>query len=137
MVGEWNLDPSSGETRPAMDMAGAQPNYFTLNGKSYPATENVRVRRGQSVLVRLIGAGQFTHPMHLHGTAFEVVAVDGHPVQGPAPRQDTVLIGSGQRDDLAFQFSHSGKWIFHCHIGHHLTNNGASPGGLMMVFDVT
>ena len=137
MIGEWSLDPSSGETHPAMDMAGAQPTYFTLNGKSYPANETVHVRRGQRVLMRLIGAGQFTHPMHLHGAEFWVVAVDGHPARGPANVQDTVLIGSGQRDDLVFQFARPGKWIFHCHIGHHLTNNGSSPGGLTMIFDVT
>ena len=95
------------------------------------------MRVGERALLRLVGAGQFTHPMHLHGTDFGVVAVDGHPVAGPPPRQDTVLIGSGQRYDLAFTFASPGRWVFHCHIGHHLTNDGESPGGLMTVFDVT
>lgn len=135
MIQEWNL--TNGETRPAMDIEGMLPNYFTLNGKSFPATGRIKMRVGERALLRLVGAGQFTHPMHLHGTDFGVVAVDGHPVAGPPPRQDTVLIGSGQRYDLAFTFASPGRWVFHCHIGHHLTNDGESPGGLMTVFDVT
>jgi FtsP/CotA-like multicopper oxidase with cupredoxin domain len=30
-----------------------------------------------------------------------------------------------------------GKWAFHCHIGHHMTNDGESPGGLFTVIDAT
>ena len=32
-----------------------------------------------------------------------------------------------------------GKWLIHCHIGHHTTNNNAEMdggGGLMMIIDV-
>jgi len=32
-----------------------------------------------------------------------------------------------------------GKWLIHCHIGHHTTNNNVETnggGGLMMVIDV-
>ncbi|MDQ3669059.1 MAG: copper oxidase [Actinomycetota bacterium] len=96
MIGEWNLDPETGETRPAMDMDRMLPNFFTLNGKSFPATEIVSVGRGDRVLLRLIGAGQFTHPMHLHGTDFRVVAKDGHPLATPFAA-DTIQIGSGER----------------------------------------
>ena len=112
------------------------PTYFTLNGKSFPATETIKVKRGQRVLFRLIGAGQFVHPMHLHGTDFAVVAKDGHPLATPY-KADVVQVAPGERYDIAFTATEPGKWAFHCHIGHHLTNNGASPGGLMLVVDVT
>jgi FtsP/CotA-like multicopper oxidase with cupredoxin domain len=135
MIGEWNFDPASGDTRPAMDMDGMLPNFFTLNGKSFPATETIRVRRGARVLLRLIGAGQFTHPMHLHGMDFRVVAKDGHPLASPFAA-DVIQIGSGERYDVAFTATEPGKWIFHCHIGHHMTNDGESPGGLILVVDV-
>jgi manganese oxidase len=135
VIAEWNLDPASGATRPAMEMEGLLPNFFTLNGKSFPATETLSVRRGRRVLLRLVGGGQFTHPMHLHGTDFEVVAKDGHPLSAPF-EADVIQIGSGERYDLVFAFDRPGKWVFHCHIGHHLTNNGAAPGGLLTVFDV-
>ena len=134
-INEWTLDPSTGATRPPMEMEGMLPTYFTLNGKSFPATETIKVKRGQRVLFRLIGAGQFVHPMHLHGTDFAVVAKDGHPLSAPY-KADVVQVASGERYDIAFTATEPGKWAFHCHIGHHLTNNGASPGGLMLVVDV-
>lgn len=136
VIQEWNLDTTTGQTRPAMEMAGMQPNFFTLNGKSYPATQTVTVERGQRALFRLVGAGSLTHPMHLHGTDFTVVAKDGRPLASPY-KADVIQIGSGERYDIAFTPDRPGKWVFHCHIGHHLTNDGEEPGGLMMVVDVT
>jgi len=135
MIQEWNLNAATGATRPAMEMEGMLPNFFTLNGKSFPATETVNVERGQRVLFRLVGAGSLSHPMHLHGTDFTVVAKDGHPLAAPY-KADVVQVGSGERYDIAFTFDRKGKWVFHCHIGHHLTNDGADPGGLLMVVNV-
>lgn len=133
-IQEWTL--AGGETLPSMQMGGMLPNWFTINGKSYPATETIRVRTGQRVLLRLIGAGQFEHPMHLHGTTFDVVAIDGHPLKVPIER-DVQPVSSGERYDLAFVAPAPGKWLFHCHIGHHMTNNGKTPGGLQLVVEVT
>ena len=136
MIGEWNLDPTTGATRPPMEMEGVLPNYFTLNGKSYPATEPVNVKPGARVLLRLVGAGQFAHPMHLHGTAFTVIAKDGHALSSTY-KADVINVAPGERYDITFAAPPSGKWVFHCHIGHHLTNNGESPGGLLMVVNTT
>lgn len=133
LLAEWNLDPSSGATRPPMEMPGMLPNYFTINGKSFPATETIAVRRGQRVLLRLVGAGQVVHPMHLHGTDFRIVAKDGHPVSGPPQAADVVQVAPGERVDIAFTATEPGKWLLHCHIGHHMTNNGEMPGGLTLV----
>ena len=135
-IQEWTLDPMSGETWPAMEMTGMLPNFFTLNGKSYPATETVKMKVGQRALFRLVGAGSFTHPMHLHGTDFTVVAKDGHPLASPF-KADVIQVGSGERYDIRFSPTRPGKWVFHCHIGHHLTNDGDEPGGLLMVVDVS
>lgn len=136
VIQEWTMNPTSGETWPAMEMSGMLPNFFTLNGKSYPATETVNMEVGQSALFRLVGAGAFTHPMHLHGTDFTVVAKDGHPLSSPF-EADVIQVASGERYDIAFAPQRPGKWVFHCHIGHHLTNDGKGPGGLLMVVDVT
>jgi len=135
LIQEWNLNAGTGQTRPAMEMEGMLPNFFTLNGKSYPATETVTVRRGQRALFRLVGAGSLSHPMHLHGTDFTVVAKDGHPLASPF-EADVIQVGSGERYDIAFTPDRPGKWVFHCHIGHHLTNDGKDPGGLLMVVNV-
>jgi FtsP/CotA-like multicopper oxidase with cupredoxin domain len=136
VIQEWNLNAASGETWPAMEMEGMFPNFFTLNGKSFPATETINMKVGQKALFRLVGAGAFTHPMHLHGTDFTVVAKDGHPLSAPF-KADVIQVGPGERYDIAFSPLRPGKWVFHCHIGHHLTNDGDDPGGLLMVVNVT
>ncbi len=139
MLGEWTI--LGGQTYPAMDMSGMQPNYFTINGKSYPATETIHVKVGDRVRLRLIGSGQFIHPMHLHGQPFTIVATDGNPVpEGAQWVKDTVLVGPGERYDVEFVARAPGKWLFHCHINHHTTNNGAEDegaGGLTMIVNVT
>ena len=137
MLAEWNVDTATGATRPPMEMEGVLPNYFTINGKSFPATETIPAKLGQRVLLRLVNAGQFVHPMHLHGTDFQVVAKDGHPVAGPPQSMDVIQVAPGERVDIALTATELGKWVFHCHIGHHLTNDGEGPGGLLTVVDVT
>ena len=134
-VSEMAADAGSGRVRGAMQMEGMFPNFFTINGKSYPATEPIKVPAGKPFLLRLINAGQFAHPLHLHGTAFKVIARDGHPLAHPEVR-DTITLESGERADIVARLS-KGKWLFHCHIGHHLTNDGAGPGGLMTVVEAT
>ena len=131
VVSEWTVDAASGRARGVMDMEGMLPNFFTINGKSYPDTEPIKVATGKPVLFRLVNAGQMAHPLHLHGTAFKVVARDGHPTTDGGLR-DTITLASGERADIAF-IEPPGKWVFHCHIGHHLTNDGEGPGGLLTV----
>jgi FtsP/CotA-like multicopper oxidase with cupredoxin domain len=135
VISEWAADPATGRTRGVMPAEGNFPNLFTINGRSYPATEPIRLRRGAPALLRLVNAGQFAHPMHLHGTAFRIVARDGHRAR-EGGRRDTVTLESGERVDIAFAIDKPGRWILHCHIGHHMTNNGDAPGGLITVVDV-
>lgn len=126
-----------GQTYAAMPMAGAEPNYFLINGKAFPATETIPVKLGDRVRIRFMGIGQLVHPMHLHGMPFKIVATDGHPVPEAAQlTKDTVLVAPGERYDVEFIASEPGQWMLHCHILHHTTNDGVEPGGLMMVFDV-
>lgn len=136
MLSEWRVD--DGRTFAAMPMEGMEPNYFTINGKAYPSTETINVKRGDRVRLRLYGIGQFVHPMHLHGVPFQIVATDGHPVPEAARlTKDTVLVSPGERYDIEFVATEPGKWMLHCHISHHTTNDNADPGGLMLVVNVT
>ena len=137
-LGEWTVIGS--DTYPAMQLDGMLPNYFTFNGKSYPATETVKARVGDRILFRLIGSGQFIHPIHIHGGPFEIVATDGNPVPDSARlTKDTVLVGPGERYDVVWTARSPGRWLLHCHINHHITNDGAEVdggGGMTMVIDV-
>jgi FtsP/CotA-like multicopper oxidase with cupredoxin domain len=137
-LGEWTV--IGGETYPAMQLEDMLPNYFTFNGKSYPATETVRAKIGDRILFRLIGSGQFIHPIHIHGGPFQIVATDGNPVPAAARLiKDTVLVGPGERYDVVWTARNPGKWLLHCHINHHVTNDGAEvegAGGMTMIIDV-
>lgn len=136
MLSEW-LE-RDGLTYAAMPMMGMEPNYFTINGKAFPSTETIRVKVGQRVRLRFIGIGQFIHPMHLHGFPFKIIATDGHPVSEAAQlTKDTLSIAPGERYDVEFIAAEPGKWMLHCHILHHTTNNNVEPGGLMLVVEVT
>ena len=128
---EWTADANTGRTRGVMQMEGMLPNFFTINGKAFPDTELIKVRAGELVRLRLVNAGQFAHPIHVHGTSFRVVARDGHPARDGGLR-DTVSLESGERADIEFRLPR-GRWLLHCHIGHHLTNDGHGPGGLVQV----
>lgn len=138
-LGEW-LE-RDGMTFPSMPMEGSMPNYFTINGKAYPATPTVHVKLGQKLLIRFIGtSSNFVHPMHVHGGPFEVVAQDGNTLP-PSQRywKDTVLVAPGERFDVIWPARERGKWLLHCHINHHVTNDSTEEnggGGLTQIIEV-
>ena len=136
---EWLM--REGLTYPAMPMDGAQPNFFTINGRSYPATDVIPMKVGETLKVRFIGSNSgFIHPMHIHGGPFEVVARDGETLaRASRYKADTVNVGPGQRYDVIWKALKPGKWMIHCHISHHTTNNSTETeggGGLMMHIEV-
>jgi FtsP/CotA-like multicopper oxidase with cupredoxin domain len=136
---EWLF--REGLTYPAMPMDGAHPNYFTINGRAYPATETVHMKVGETLKVRFIGTNNgFIHPMHIHGGPFQVVARDGETLAASARYlADTVNVGPGQRYDVIWAAREPGNWLIHCHIPHHTTNNNVETkggGGLMVVIRV-
>jgi manganese oxidase len=131
-----------GYTYPAMTMEGAMPNYFTINGKSYPETETVEMEVGEKLRIRFVGSNNnFVHPMHVHGGPFEIVETDGNVVpEGARLLKDTVNVGPGERYDVIWEAREPGKWLLHCHIPHHTTNDNTEQeggGGLMTVINVT
>jgi len=130
-----------GFTFPAMPMDGATPNYFTINGKAYPDTETIHMRFAERLRVRFLGThNTVVHPMHIHGGPFRIVQTDGEPVP-PAAQilKDTVNVGPGERCDVIWQAREPGRWLLHCHIPHHTTNDNVEErggGGLMAVIAV-
>ena len=131
-----------GYTFPAMPMDGGQPNFFTINGKAYPSTQTVRAAVGDRIRFRFIGSNSgFIHPMHIHGGPFTIVATDGVPVQPSASiEKDTVNVAPGERYDVIWTAREPGKWLLHCHINHHTTNDNVEEqgaGGLTMIVDVS
>jgi FtsP/CotA-like multicopper oxidase with cupredoxin domain len=120
--------PAYARSRTTLQMP--QPNFFTINGKSYPATEPIKVREGEWTRIRFINAGNVPFAMHLHGHDFYHVCTDGAPLPEPV-RMSTIPIAPGRTEDIVFLADNPGLWALHDHDVTHTTNNGLYPGGAM------
>jgi len=105
-------------------------NFFMINGKSYPMTDAIQIKKGENIRIRLIGAGALPHFMHLHGHDFWHVCQDGSPLASPV-RLNTVPVFPGSTTDIIVQGTNPGMWHFHDHSDLATTNNGQFPGGMM------
>jgi FtsP/CotA-like multicopper oxidase with cupredoxin domain len=76
------------------------------------------VRAGERVEIDILNRSMMSHPMHLHGHHFQVVAIDGRPLAGAL--RDTVLVPPGARVRIAFDAINPGRWAFHCHHLYHM-----------------
>ena len=139
-LGEWTVIGS--ETYPAMQLDGHAAELLHLQRQELSRDRDAcRPRSAIASSFRLIGSGQFIHPIHIHGGPFEIVATDGNPVpEGARLTKDTVLVGPGERYDVVWTARNPGKWLLHCHINHHVTNDGGEidgGGGMTMIIDVS
>jgi FtsP/CotA-like multicopper oxidase with cupredoxin domain len=89
----------------------------------------VYLRKGEHVVLHMVNETDFTHPMHLHGHFFRVLAVNGRRT-ARADWRDTVLMGPRESVDVAFVADNVGEWMFHCHILDH------AAGGMMGILAV-
>jgi manganese oxidase len=91
---------------------------YSLNGKSFPATEPIAAHVGDWILVHYFNEGSQIHPMHLHQFDQIVVAKDGFPLDAPYVA-DTVAVAPGERYSVLVHLDKPGTWVWHCHIlGH-------------------
>jgi len=92
---------------------------LTLNGRSFPHTQPILAKLGDTVRVRYMNEGLLDHPMHLHGLLQRVFAKDGWTLPQPYTC-DTLNIAPGERYDVLVDCSEPGAWAFHCHILTHV-----------------
>lgn len=127
-VSRWADKPGQG------GVPGDEPDYFTINAKAYPDTQPLRVQTGDVVRLRLIGAGDAIHSIHIHGRVFEIYAKDGHPLPAPI-KADTVFLAPGERYDLILRADDPGLWMVHDHIDRHTVNGKSPMGGIMTTIE--
>jgi manganese oxidase len=97
-----------------------------INGHSWPHTERLTYRVGETVHWRVINATRVIHPMHLHGFYFRVDSVgDGESdtIYGDDERRQAVteLLRPGRTFSLTWIPERSGNWVFHCHVLPHIS----------------
>ncbi|TPG75993.1 multicopper oxidase family protein [Brevibacillus laterosporus] len=93
---------------------------FTINGKTFPNTPPLNVKKGDLVKVKLVNKSrEDLHPMHLHGHFFQVLSKNGKSVSGSPLVKDTLNLLPGEEYVVAFKADNPGNWMFHCHdLGH-------------------
>jgi FtsP/CotA-like multicopper oxidase with cupredoxin domain len=100
-------------------LTGAMAPYaWSLNGEYWPNVTPLMIATGQRVAIEMVNHSMMAHPMHLHGHAFQVVALNGAPLAGAV--RDTVLVPPMGSVTIAFDADNPGRWAFHCHNLYHM-----------------
>ncbi len=100
-------------------LAGAMAPYaWSLNGEYWPNVTPLMIAPGQRVAIEMVNHTMMAHPMHLHGHAFQVVAINGAQFAGAV--RDTVLVPPMGSVTIAFDADNPGRWAFHCHNLYHM-----------------
>src|SRR5262249_29031508 len=130
LMGAFIIDPIDKTNEPRVDadyimVLNDTGIGFSINGKSFPATQPILAKKGDLIRIRYLNEGLMIHPMHLHGIPQKVIAKDGYML--PAPYMaDTVLVAPGERFDVLVDCDLTGIWAYHCHI----LNHAEGPTGM-------
>ncbi|MDB5927756.1 MAG: putative multicopper oxidase [Betaproteobacteria bacterium] len=85
------LAPRAPDVTHRVILAGAMAPYaWSMNGEYWPEVTPLMIAAGQRVAIKMVNHTMMAHPMHLHGHAFQVMALNGVPVAGAL--RDTVLV---------------------------------------------
>jgi FtsP/CotA-like multicopper oxidase with cupredoxin domain len=119
-MNEWFVAPGTSTPDPNIM---TDFNIFTFNSRAFPGTAPLVVKTGDRVRVRFGNVGQESHPIHLHGFNFRVVATDGGDIPESAQwPETTVVVFPGQTRTIEFVADAPGDWAMHCHRRHHPMN---------------
>jgi FtsP/CotA-like multicopper oxidase with cupredoxin domain len=125
LVAAYPLAPRPADQSYDLRLQGNMARYeWPINGvvfdTAHPSGQKaqVTVKRGQRVVLNFINETGMSHPMHLHGHSFQVVAINGKSLNGAL--RDTVLVPPRTKVTVAFDANNPGVWYLHCHILWHL-----------------
>jgi multicopper oxidase len=114
--------PSGQERSFELTLSGGMmgSDVWTINGKRYPETDPLRVKKGDLVRVALSNMSMEAHPMHLHGQSFKVLSVNGHRLAQPIVRDSVDVDAHMGSVAIEFTAHNPGDWFFHCHKPMHM-----------------
>jgi manganese oxidase len=129
---------------------GTSGEILTINGKSWPFTERLTYQLGDTIQWRVVNASLGPHPMHLHGSYFDVLSrgfVGGDTLYLSTAIRKTVTERMAPLTTMLVRWSpyKAGNWAFHCHLTPHIAahpplapakaaseHDGHGMGGLVM-----
>ncbi len=104
-----------------LQLTGGDEGYsWGLNGKTSMHDTLFSVREGERIDVIMQNQTAMSHPMHLHGHYFKVVAINGVAMDGAL--RDTVLVPPATSVTIRFDADNPGNWAFHCHHLYHMNS---------------
>ena len=112
------------------DLAHLSGEISSINGKSWPYTEHLTYKLGETTHWRVINPTQSDHAMHLHGFFFTVDgAGDGERYEtyreDQRPQAVTEHVESGHVFEMTWTAGRAGNWLFHCHMLTHMLPTSA------------
>jgi bilirubin oxidase len=115
-------------------MMGGSMMGFLINGRSFDMNRvDLVSTAGECELWTIVNDTSMEHPIHIHGTRFQLVSRESRGIMAPAPYAawiDTVSVPAGQSATVKVRQDLAGKRMFHCHILEH------EDAGMMAVLDV-
>jgi len=98
---------------------GIKPYAWSMDGEYRPRISPLMLNKGQRVEIEVVNYSMMAHPIHLHGHAFQVIAINVRKIDGAV--RDTVLVTPMMgRVRIAFDADNPGRWAFHCHNLYHM-----------------
>jgi manganese oxidase len=99
---------------------------LSINGKSWPYTERLTYKIGETTHWRVLNPTWTNHAMHLHGFYFKVDGVgDGEHYERYSEEQRrsavTEHIDTGHVFEMTWTPERAGNWLFHCHMMLHMS----------------
>lgn len=111
-------------------LAGSmQPYLWTIDGQTWGTHKPIIGTSDERVELMFHNMSMMGHPMHLHGHAFQVVNINGRPVNGAM--RDTVYVPPMAQVTVALDAGEAARWMLHCHHMPHLST------GMMTEFAVS
>lgn len=91
---------------------------WTINGKSFPKTDPIRVRAGVRYRLRFDNQSDEAHPVHLHRHTFELTRFAGKATSGVG--KDVIVVPAMKKVEVDFTAEDPGPTLFHCHQQMHM-----------------
>lgn len=106
------LDRRSADRTHDLVLGGTMAPYrWTINGKTFPDIDPLRLIQGERVRLRFVNQSMMFHPMHVHGHTFAL--------RSGGARKDTVIVRPMATLDVDLEADNPGQWATHCHNIYH------------------
>ena len=129
LVSQNNLPAHKIDQVIKLELDGDMKSYvWTINKQAWPKVVPITVKQNERIALDIKNNSPMSHPIHLHGSIFKVVAIDGKPIKGVL--RDTVMVMPNSQLRIVFDVTETGRWMLHCHMLYHM------HAGMMTYLDV-